>query len=130
VPSRRLEDRIRDLCAQAIAPNTTNFTDTLAELRSALHQHVEQLRKLARQQLALAKRVAQTPTDGETAMRVNGDKQQRIMELVAEIEAEKDQTRFSALVHELNELLEGKPHNLTIPRQSAPLEKPGTRLTT
>jgi hypothetical protein len=78
-----------------------------------LHQHVEQLRKLARQQLALAKRVAQTPTDGETAMRVNGDKQQRIMELVAEIEAEKDQTRFSALVHELNELLEGKPHNLT-----------------
>jgi hypothetical protein len=129
VPSRRLEDRIRELCAQAIAPDTTNFTDTLAELRSVLHEHVEQLRKLARQQLAVAKRVAQTPIYGETAMPGHGDKQQRIMELVAEIEAEKDQTRFSALVHELNELLAGKPHNLTIPRESARLEKPGTRLT-
>ena len=125
VPSRRLEDRIRDLCARAVAPNTTNFTDTLAELRSALHEHVEQLRKLARQQLALAKGAAHTPTDGERVMPVNGDKQQRIMELVAEIEAERDQTKFSALVHELNELLEGKPHNFTIPRHSAPLEKPG-----
>jgi hypothetical protein len=103
--SRRLEDRIRELCAPAIAPNTTNFTDTLAELRSALHEHVEQLRKLARQQLALAKRVAQTPTNGGTAMPVTGDKQQRIMEVVA---------------------LEGKPHNLTISRESARLERRGT----
>jgi len=42
-------------------------------------------------------------------MPVNRDKQQRILDLVAEIEAEKDQMKFGALVHELNELLEGKP---------------------
>jgi hypothetical protein len=42
-------------------------------------------------------------------MPVYRDKQQRIVELVAQIEAEKDQMRFTALIHELNELLEGKP---------------------
>jgi hypothetical protein len=31
-------------------------------------------------------------------MPVNGDQQQRMVELVAEIEVEKDQTRFAALV--------------------------------
>jgi len=109
VPSRRLEDRIRVLCALAIAGNTTNFAEVLMELRSALHEHAEQLRKMARQQLVLAKGMAETPTYGERVMPVNGDQQQRIVELVAEIEAEKDQMKFAALVHELNELLEGKP---------------------
>jgi hypothetical protein len=109
VPSLRLEDHIRELCALAIAANTTDFAGVLAELRSALHQHSEQLRKLARQQLVLAKGMAQTPNDGERVMPVNGDQQQRIMELVAEIGAEDEQVRFAALVHELNDLLEGKP---------------------
>lgn len=108
MPYRRLEDRIRELCTLAIGANTTNFAEILAELRSALHEHAEQLRRLAGQQLVLAKRMAQTPTYGERVMPVNGDKQQRIVELVAEIEAERDQTKFVALVHELNELLEGK----------------------
>jgi hypothetical protein len=57
----------------------------------------------------LAKGMARIPTDGERVMPVNRDKQQRILDLVAEIEAEKDQMKFGALVHELNELLEGKP---------------------
>ena len=109
MPSLRLEGRIRELCALAIAANTTNFAEVLAELRSALHQHSEQLRRLARLQLFLAKGMAQTPNDGERVMPVNGDQQQRMMELVAEIEAEKEQVRFAALIHELNELLEGKP---------------------
>jgi len=45
-------------------------------------------------------------------MPVDGDQQQRMVELVAEIEAENDQTKFAALVHELNELLEGKPRTI------------------
>jgi hypothetical protein len=109
VPSRRLEEQIRELCILATASKTTNFAEVLAELRSALHEHAEQLRRLARQQLVLAKGMARIPTDGERVMPVNRDKQQRILDLVAEIEAEKDQMKFGALVHELNELLEGKP---------------------
>jgi hypothetical protein len=58
VPSRRLEDRIRELCALAIATNTADFAEVLAELRSALHQHSEQLRKLARTEFASAKGMA------------------------------------------------------------------------
>jgi hypothetical protein len=109
VPSRRLEEQIRELCALATAAKTTNFIEVLAELRSALHEHAEQLRRLARQQLVLAKGMARTPTEGKRVMPVYRDKQQRIVELVAQIEAEKDQMRFTALIHELNELLEGKP---------------------
>ena len=116
VPSRRLEDRIRELCALATAANTSNFADVLAELRLALHEHSEQLRKLARQQLALARGMARTPTYGERVMPVNDDRQQRIVELVAEIETEKEQTRFTALVHELNELLEGKSRTSAQPQ--------------
>jgi hypothetical protein len=116
VPSRRLEDRIRELCALAVGANASNFAETLAELRSALHEHTEQLRRLARQQLALAKGMARTPTYGERVMPVNGDQQQRIMELVAEIETEEEQARLIALVHDLNELLVGKPLS-NVPRR-------------
>jgi hypothetical protein len=116
VPSRRLEEHIRELCALATAAKTTNVAEVLAELRSALHEHAEQLRRLARQQLVLAKGMARTPTDGERVMPVNRDKQQRIVELVAEIEAEKDQMKFTALIHELNELLEGKSLSSVPPR--------------
>ena len=112
VPSRRLEEHIRELCALATAAKTTNVAEVLAELRSALHEHAEQLRRLARQQLVLAKGMARIPTDGERVMPVNRDKQQRILDLVAEIEAEKDQMKFAALVHELNELLETKPRTI------------------
>jgi hypothetical protein len=109
VPSRRLEEHIRELCALATAANTSNFADVLAELRLLLHEHSEQLRKFARQQLVLAKGMARTPFYGERVMPVDGDQQKRIVELVGEIEVEKDQMKFAALVHELNELLEGKP---------------------
>jgi hypothetical protein len=46
--SRRLEDRIRTLCAQAV--DTTDLSDLsviLEELSAALHDHIERLRKLA-----------------------------------------------------------------------------------
>jgi hypothetical protein len=123
VPSRRLEEQIRELCALATAAKTTNFAEVLAELRSALHEHAEQLRRLARQQLVLAKGMARTPTEGKRVMPVYRDKQQRIVELVAQIEAEKDQMRFTALIHELNELLEGQPLSSVQPQ----LERRETR---
>jgi hypothetical protein len=48
-------------------------------------------------------------------MPVNSDQRRRIMELVSKIETEKNQARFTALVHELNELLEGKSQPTVTP---------------
>ncbi len=45
---RRLEDRIRELCGKLVASrNTDQFDPTLSELKSALQQHTERLRKMA-----------------------------------------------------------------------------------
>jgi hypothetical protein len=52
VPFYRLEDRIRDLCAQAIAADDVALPGILSELRSALHESVEKIRTLAIRQLA------------------------------------------------------------------------------
>ena len=46
--SRRLEDRIRALCSQAV--DTTDLSDLsviLGQLNAALHDHIERLRNLA-----------------------------------------------------------------------------------
>ena len=47
--SRRLEDRIRTLCAQAMATNTDSaqLPEVLEQLQAALHDHVDRMRKLA-----------------------------------------------------------------------------------
>jgi len=46
VPTRRLDDRIRELCQQAIAARSADELDTiLAELRSALDEHSKRVRK-------------------------------------------------------------------------------------
>jgi hypothetical protein len=48
VPSRRLSDRIRELCAEALAtPESTEFALVAEQLRAALREHTERLRKLA-----------------------------------------------------------------------------------
>jgi len=42
---RRMEDKIRDLCAKVVASKTDrDITPMLVGLRAALHQHVERLR--------------------------------------------------------------------------------------
>src|SRR6202167_658355 len=42
----RLEDRIRELCAQAVASsNSSGFNEVIHELQSALHEHTKRLRK-------------------------------------------------------------------------------------
>jgi hypothetical protein len=42
----RLEDRIRDLCAKAVASSDSlELTSVVEELRAALHEHAERLRQ-------------------------------------------------------------------------------------
>jgi uncharacterized coiled-coil protein SlyX len=44
----RLEDRIRELCAKAVAlPESEELNEVLAELKSALSEHTERIRKMA-----------------------------------------------------------------------------------
>jgi hypothetical protein len=47
MPSRRLEDRIRELCAKVIVAREEEVGPAIAELKSALHEHNARLRKLA-----------------------------------------------------------------------------------
>ena len=44
---RRLEDRIRKLCAGAVVAGSNEFNSILAELRAALHEQTERLRARA-----------------------------------------------------------------------------------
>ena len=52
MPFRRLDDRIRELCRHVVEANDDEFTNVLSELRCAMHEHIERLRKMAIQQLA------------------------------------------------------------------------------
>jgi len=52
VPSHHLEDRIRNLCTEAVASDDTQFPNAMEELRSALREHIEHVRKLAAKQLS------------------------------------------------------------------------------
>ncbi len=59
MPSRRLDDRIRELCAKAIVvSNTDEFHSILVQLRAALREHTERLRKLAVMKLAPKRRAS------------------------------------------------------------------------
>jgi hypothetical protein len=42
---RRLEDRIRELCAQAITASNRDLEAVLEDLKSALHERAERLRQ-------------------------------------------------------------------------------------
>ena len=52
VPSRRLEDRIRELCATAVATDDpANFNEVMRQLRESLREHANRLRQLAARKL-------------------------------------------------------------------------------
>jgi hypothetical protein len=52
VPSRRLEDRIRELCAKAVsAPDSADLNEVMQQLREALREHANRLRQLAARKL-------------------------------------------------------------------------------
>jgi len=44
---RRLEDRIRELCAKTLIARGPELQATIAELKSALHEHTDRLRQVA-----------------------------------------------------------------------------------
>ncbi|HZQ94708.1 MAG TPA: hypothetical protein VFA67_06835 [Candidatus Sulfotelmatobacter sp.] len=52
MPSRRLEDRVRELCAKATAAEESEIVGILTELRETLAEHNRRLRKMAAQKLA------------------------------------------------------------------------------
>jgi hypothetical protein len=57
VALRRMEDKIRGLCAQIVAANKDQeVTPLLVELRDALHQHIERLRTRLADYPSLAER--------------------------------------------------------------------------
>ena len=48
---RRLEDRIRELCAKAVSAADDELEPIIRELRTALREHSQRLRQLAAQGL-------------------------------------------------------------------------------
>ena len=55
VPSRRLEDHIKDLCGRVIASGETELGPAISELKSALREHTIRLRKMVADNLAKTK---------------------------------------------------------------------------
>jgi hypothetical protein len=47
VLSHRLDDRIRELCAEATVAGPATFAEVIAELRSAIRQHASRVREMA-----------------------------------------------------------------------------------
>ncbi|MBZ5684616.1 MAG: hypothetical protein LAP86_06230 [Acidobacteriia bacterium] len=56
MPSRRLDDRIRDLCAKVATSKGDDYEPSLSELKAALRGHTDRLRKMAAE--SLGKRAA------------------------------------------------------------------------
>jgi hypothetical protein len=53
MPPRRLNDRIRDLCARAVTAEGSDLDAILSTLKLELHEHTTRIRKLAAQKLAV-----------------------------------------------------------------------------
>lgn len=47
MPGRRLEDRIRDLCARAVYEEGPNWSRTVSELQTAIQEHLLRLANTA-----------------------------------------------------------------------------------
>jgi len=50
-PCMITEDKIRQLCARAVAAGDDDFKDTISELQAALREHTQDLRKTLMEQL-------------------------------------------------------------------------------
>lgn len=66
MPSRLLDNRIRELCAKAIAADAVSVAQVLADLRSALHEHAQEMRNWARQEIARRGEGTLRFTEGES----------------------------------------------------------------
>jgi hypothetical protein len=58
---RRLEDRIRELCAEALITQGSQIEQALSDLQAALREHIRRLREFAN-----AKLVSPREKDGQT----------------------------------------------------------------
>jgi len=47
MPARRLEDRIRELCAQALSTKGPEWSDVVHELQRAIQEHVLRMANVA-----------------------------------------------------------------------------------
>jgi hypothetical protein len=47
MPARRLEDRIRELCARALYENEPQWGVTILELQKAIHEHMLRVANLS-----------------------------------------------------------------------------------
>jgi hypothetical protein len=60
---RMMEDKIRQLCARAIAAGDDDLKDAISELQAALREHTQNLRKTLIEQLVDRKDL-RPPTEG------------------------------------------------------------------
>jgi len=51
VPSRRLEDRICQLCSKVVEAEGHDVEAAISELKAGLHEHTERLRKMVTENL-------------------------------------------------------------------------------
>lgn len=71
---RRLEDRIRYLCWKALTARDDELGSLFSELRSALHEHANRLRRLAALKLAIAKEAVLSERRSRPTHRNDGGK--------------------------------------------------------
>ena len=62
---RRLEDRIRELCAKTLVAGGSELDATLVDLKSALHAHTQRLRNMAG--MKLVRREDGSPSERRSA---------------------------------------------------------------
>jgi hypothetical protein len=53
VRSQPFEDRVKELCARAVSAVPSELDSIIQELKAALHEHTERLRKLAADKLSV-----------------------------------------------------------------------------
>ena len=69
MPFRRLEDRIRELCANAVSiPESAELAVAMEELKNALHEHADHLRSMAATRAASPQRRRSDPASAAAGL--------------------------------------------------------------
>jgi hypothetical protein len=73
VPSRRLDDRIKELCTLAVSADDADFAAVLSDLRSAPREHSARMREVAMRQIGRLRQPEAEPCTS-TSKRMNESK--------------------------------------------------------